>query len=140
MRFSSATVLAAVIALASSPISAMPADAAANACPYYCSSSKECSDCPVALCVGGTCLSMTVGTDAQVISEIFNMLSGKASAEFSQLAEFSFDWEMLERVHQYTISPDILKELLVLEILYYDQLQLVMQSSHVGPAILLPSD
>ncbi|KAG1880036.1 hypothetical protein F4604DRAFT_1749840 [Suillus subluteus] len=50
MRFSSAIVLVAIAALASSPISARPTDAAASGtdsdvCPSFCKTDKECKYC-----------------------------------------------------------------------------------------------
>ncbi|KAG1880044.1 hypothetical protein F4604DRAFT_1749991 [Suillus subluteus] len=48
MRFSSAIVLVAIAALAASPISAMPTDAAASGtdiCPNFCHTDEVCKDC-----------------------------------------------------------------------------------------------
>ncbi|KAG1781194.1 hypothetical protein EV702DRAFT_1074503 [Suillus placidus] len=45
MRFSSAIVLAVVAALASSPISAMPAQAGADICPNFCKTDEVCKGC-----------------------------------------------------------------------------------------------
>ncbi|KAG1779247.1 hypothetical protein EV702DRAFT_1043732 [Suillus placidus] len=53
MRFSSAVVLAVVVALASS-ISAMPTDTSIGLCPVFCHKSSECSTCFYTKCCSGS--------------------------------------------------------------------------------------
>ncbi|KAG1856979.1 hypothetical protein DFJ58DRAFT_783829 [Suillus subalutaceus] len=82
MRFSSAIVITLVAALASSSISAMPAEApdtaVADKCPWFCKEDTDCGGCmAVRYCLPGEsytiCLQisiMTVGTDAQFVSNL----------------------------------------------------------------------
>ncbi|KAG1845344.1 hypothetical protein F4604DRAFT_1819032 [Suillus subluteus] len=96
MRFAFATVLVIAAAFASS-ISARPFDADVDTCDFFCLHDRQCDSCPGA----GVCgwyllceLLVTCRVDQRAVK--------KTSVE---LAEFSFDWEILDMTLSVIVTP-----------------------------------
>ncbi|KAG1781193.1 hypothetical protein EV702DRAFT_1074495 [Suillus placidus] len=96
MRFSSAIVLAVVAALASSPISAMPAQAGADLCPNFCKTDEVCQGCmavPIFL-HSASCFCIHIGAVWSLVltRELLVICRVDRPVDLA----FSFDWEMLD--------------------------------------------